>query len=124
VPAPGETLLIASAAYAGLSGNLSIWLVVLLTLVSAVMGDNIGFAIGRFGGRRLALKFGRYVLITEKRLDRAEEFFDRHGKKVVLFARFVEGLRHLNSIVAGALDMRWQRFLAFNALGAALWVGF
>jgi membrane protein DedA with SNARE-associated domain len=88
------------------------------------VGDNIGFAIGHFGGRRLVLKLGRYVLITEKRLDRAEEFFERHGGKVVPFARFVEGLRQLNGIAAGTFGMGWWRFLVFNVLGAALWVGF
>ena len=124
VPTPGETLLIAGAAFAGLSGSLSIWLVALLAFLGAVVGDNIGFAVGRFGGRRLVLKFGRYVLLTEKRLDKAEEFFERHGGKVVLFARFVEGLRQLNGITAGVLGMHWRRFLVFNASGAALWVVF
>lgn len=123
-PAPGETLLIAGTAFAGVSGKLSIWLVALLAFLGAVLGDNIGFAIGHFGGRRLVLKFGRYVLITERRLDRAEESFERHGGKVVLFARFVEGLRQLNGIVAGVFGMRWRRFLVFNVLGAGLWVGF
>jgi membrane protein DedA with SNARE-associated domain len=124
LPAPGETLLIAGAAFAGVSGKLSIWLVALLGFLGAVVGDNIGFAIGHFGGRRLVLKFGRYVLITEKRLDRAEEFFDRHGGKVVLFARFVEGLRQLNGIASGVFGMHWRRFLVFNISGAALWVVF
>ena len=124
LPTPGETLLIAGAAFAGISGKLSIWLVVLLAFSGAVVGDNIGFAIGHFGGRRLVLRFGRYILITEKRLNRAEEFFDLHGSKVVVVARFVEGLRQLNGIAAGIFGMHWRRFLVFNISGAALWVVF
>jgi membrane protein DedA with SNARE-associated domain len=68
------------------------------------------------------LRFGRYVFLTEERLDKAEGFFTRHGGKVVTIARFVEGLRQANGIVAGLAKMPWRRFLAFNALGAALWV--
>ena len=122
VPTPGETILIAAAVYAG-AGKLSIVLVVLVALVAAVLGDNIGYAIGAFGGRRLVVRYGRYVLITEERLDKAGAFFERHGGKVVVVARFIEGLRQVNGIVAGTSAMTWRRFLVFNALGAALWVG-
>jgi membrane protein DedA with SNARE-associated domain len=122
VPAPGETVLIAAAVYAG-AGQLNIFLVGLIAFVAAVIGDNIGFAIGHFGGRPLALKLGRYVFLTPARLDKAEEFFTRHGGKVVTIARFVEGLRQANGIIAGITGMHWLKFLAFNALGAALWVG-
>ena len=86
-------------------------------------GDNIGFAIGHFGGRALALRWGRYVFLTEERLDKAAGFFDRHGAWIITIARFIEGLRQANGIVAGITGMRWLRFLLFNALGAALWVG-
>jgi membrane protein DedA with SNARE-associated domain len=82
-----------------------------------------GFAIGHFGGRALALRWGRYVFLTEARLDKAEAFFNRHGAWIITVARFIEGLRQANGIIAGTTGMRWLRFLAFNALGAALWVG-
>jgi membrane protein DedA with SNARE-associated domain len=121
VPAPGETILIAAAVYAG-TGQLNIVAVVVIGFLAALAGDNVGFAIGRFGGRALVLRFGRYVFLTEERLDKAEGFFTRHGGKVVTIARFVEGLRQANGIVAGLAKMPWRRFLAFNALGAALWV--
>jgi len=123
VPSPGETLMIAGAAVSALSGRLLVWWVLLAAFLGAVIGDNIGFAIGHFGGRALVLRYGRYVFITEKRLQKAESFFDRHGGKVVLVARFVEGLRQLNGIIAGAAGMRWRRFLLYNMAGAALWVG-
>jgi membrane protein DedA with SNARE-associated domain len=122
VPAPGETVLIAGAVYAG-AGHLNIIAVVLIAVAAAVLGDNIGYAIGHFGGRRLVLRFGRYVFLTPRRLDTAERFFTRHGGKVVTIARFVEGLRQANGIIAGITGMRWRRFLAFNTLGAVLWVG-
>ncbi len=122
VPVPGETVLILGAVYAG-SGRLSIVLVVLLGFLGAVVGDNLGFAIGRFGGRRLVERWGRYILLTPERLDKATAFFERHGGKVITIARFVEGLRQANGIVAGTTGMHWAKFLAFNALGAALWVG-
>ena len=122
VPVPGETVLILGAVYAG-SGRLSIALVVLLGFLGATVGDNIGFAIGHFGGRRLVERWGRYVLLTPERLDKATGFFERHGGKVIVIARFVEGLRQANGIVAGITGMHWAKFVVFNALGAALWVG-
>jgi membrane protein DedA with SNARE-associated domain len=97
--------------------------VALIAVAAAVIGDNIGYAIGYFGGRRLMERFDRYLLITPQRLDTGERFFSRHGGKVVAIARFVEGLRQANGIIAGTTGMRWRRFLAFNVLGAALWVG-
>lgn len=122
VPVPGETILIAAAVYAG-AGRLNIVAVAVIGFLAAVAGDNVGFGIGYFGGRPLVLRAGRYVGITAERLDRAQTWFDRHGGKVVTIARFVEGLRQANGVVAGVTRMRWLKFLAFNALGAALWVG-
>lgn len=122
VPVPGETILLAAALYAG-AGRLNIIIVGIIAFLGAVLGDNIGYALGHFGGRRLVLRFGRYVRLTEQRLERAEGFFDRHGGKVVTVARFVEGLRQVNGIAAGLSKMPWPRFVAFNVLGAALWVG-
>jgi len=69
------------------------------------------------------LRFGKYVMLTSERLDRAEGFFERYGGVVVAGARFVEGLRQANGIVAGTIRMPWPRFLVFNMLGAVLWVG-
>jgi membrane protein DedA with SNARE-associated domain len=122
VPVPGETVLIAAAVYAG-TGRLDIVAVVVIAFVAAVAGDNVGYAIGRFGGHRLVDRYGRYVLLTPERVGKAEAFFTRHGGKVVTVARFIEGLRQANGIIAGMSMMSWSRFLAFNALGAALWVG-
>jgi membrane protein DedA with SNARE-associated domain len=122
IPVPGETILIAASVYAG-AGRLSVVAVAVVGFIAAVIGDNIGFAIGHFGGRALALRWGRYVFLTEERLDKAAGFFDRHGAWIITVARFIEGLRQANGIVAGITGMHWLRFLVFNALGAALWVG-
>ncbi|MDJ0346135.1 DedA family protein [Streptomyces sp. H10-C2] len=122
VPVPGETVMIAAAVYAG-AGRLNIVAVAVIAMVAAVAGDNVGYAIGRFGGHRLLARYGRYVLLTPARVTKAEAFFDRHGGKVVTVARFIEGLRQANGIIAGLSGMSWRRFMAFNALGAALWVG-
>ena len=122
VPVPGETILIAAAIFAG-TGRLNVVLVGLIGFIAAVIGDNIGFAIGHYGGRALALRWGKYVFLTEERLTKAEVFFNRHGGKIIVVARFIEGLRQANGIIAGISGMRWLRFVFYNALGAALWVG-
>ncbi|KIF02287.1 alkaline phosphatase [Streptomyces sp. RSD-27] len=122
VPAPGETILIAAGIYAG-AGQLNIVAVAVIAFVAAVAGDNVGYLIGRFGGRAFVHRWGRYVFLTPERFHKAELFFTRHGGVIVTVARFIEGLRQANGIIAGTSGMPWRRFLAFNALGAALWVG-
>jgi membrane protein DedA with SNARE-associated domain len=121
VPVPGETALIAGAVYAG-TGRMNIVAVGVIAVVAAIIGDNIGYLIGRLGGRALVLRWGKYVLLTGERLGKAEEFFTRRGGWVVTIARFLEVLRQANGIIAGITGMPWRRFLAYNALGAALWV--
>jgi membrane protein DedA with SNARE-associated domain len=123
LPVPGETLLIAGALLAS-RGKMHIVPLLVTACIAAVTGDNMGYAIGRFGGRRLVFRYGRYVLITEERLRKAEGFFGRYGGAVVVMARFLAVLRQLNGIVAGTVKMSWYRFLLYNMLGAALWVTF
>src|SRR6201994_4656580 len=122
IPVPGETILIAASLYAG-AGRLNVVAVGVIAWICAVLGDNIGFLIGHFGGRALALRYGKYIFLTPARLDKAEAFFEHHGGKIIVAARFIEGLRQANGIVAGITGMHWKRFIPFNALGAALWVG-
>lgn len=121
VPVPGETILVLGAVYAG-TGRLNVLAVAVIGMLAAVIGDNIGFAVGHLGGRPLVERFGRYVLLTPERVENATGFFTRHGGKIIVVARFIPGLRQANGIVAGISGMHWSRFLGFNALGAALWV--
>jgi membrane protein DedA with SNARE-associated domain len=122
VPVPGETVLVAAAFFAALGGSLNIFLVAAVGFVAAVIGDNIGFAIGKYGGHPLVERFGRYIFLTPARIAKVERFFRRYGGSVVVIARFVEGLRQFNGIVAGLSEMPWPAFLAFNTIAAALWV--
>ena len=116
--APGQTLLMA-AAYAAAQGRLSLVWVMLWAFTAAVVGNSLGYILGRRGGRPLLRKIG----VDEQRLARLEEYFTRRGKWVVLIARFFDGLRQLNGIVAGMLKMPWKLFAPLNILGAALWTG-
>jgi membrane protein DedA with SNARE-associated domain len=88
----------------------------------AVIGDNIGYLIGRTLGRTLLRRYGRKVGIKPESLQKVEAVFARYGAVAVGFARFVNILRQLNGVVAGALEMHWLKFLIFNALGGAVWV--
>jgi membrane protein DedA with SNARE-associated domain len=119
---PGETILIAAAIYAG-AGKLNIVGVAAIALGAAVVGQTVGYLIGRLGGRRLVDRYGRYLMLTPPRLARAERFFDRRGFWVVLVGRFVEGLRQGAGIISGLIQMDLRLFLPANVLGGVLWVG-
>lgn len=121
-PVPGQTMLMAAGVFAG-AGKLNVAGVAIVGFLAAVAGDNVGYLIGHLGGRGLVLRFGRYIFVTEERLKKVEDFFGRHGGKIVAVARFLDGLRQLNGVVAGIVGMPWRRFLACNALGAMAWVG-
>ena len=118
---PGELALIAGAIYAG-TGRLNVVAVGVTAVVAAVAGATIGYGIGRFGGRALVLRYGKYVFIKEHHLDRAEAAVDRYGGFLVIIARFIVGLRELNGIIAGVTGMRLVTFTIFNVAGAIAWV--
>jgi membrane protein DedA with SNARE-associated domain len=122
IPAPGQTIMVAAAIYAGW-GRLNIFGVAAIAFVAAVMGDNVGYWIGVRGGRKVAHKYGKYVFLTPERLERAERFFARRGNRIVLVARFIDGIRQFNGVIAGITAMPWRTFLLYNAIGAFLWVG-
>jgi membrane protein DedA with SNARE-associated domain len=122
VPVPGQTVLIAAAVYAG-AGTLSLAGVVTVAVLGAVTGSALGYLIGRTGGRAFVHRFGRYLLLPPDRFATVEAFFTRNGGKVVLFARFIDGLRQAGGALAGISDMPWKRFAGYNLLGALIWVG-
>jgi len=121
VPVPGETALIGAALYAGSTHKLAIWWVVAVAIAGAVLGDNIGFGIGRYGGAKLLLRYGHKIRLHEGRLKIGIWLFRRHGGKVVFWGRFVAILRTYAAFLAGANQMPWPRFLFFNAAGGAVW---
>ncbi len=120
VPIPGETALIAAAVLAS-KGTLSISLVIPIAAAAAIIGDNLGYLIGRKGGRWLLERPGAFHRQRLEVLAAGEPFFARHGPKAVFFGRFVLGLRVWASWLAGATEMRWRSFALWNALGGITW---
>jgi membrane protein DedA with SNARE-associated domain len=120
VPLPGETVLIVSGALAH-RGVLDLGDVLFFGTLAAVTGDQVGYWVGRKGGRSFVLRWGRYLRITGERLARAQAFFDRHGGPAVFFARFITGLRVFAALAAGTSRMPWGRFALYNALGGTVW---
>jgi membrane protein DedA with SNARE-associated domain len=120
VPVPGETILLVGGFFAA-QGHFNVALVMLIAATGAVIGDNIGFAIGHHYGRGLLLKIGRFFLLTPQRLEHMEGYFARHGNKTILVARFITGLRVFAALLAGASNMRWRVFVVYNVAGAILW---
>ena len=120
VPIPGETILLI-AGYLCSRGELHLPLVMLIAASGAVIGDNIGFAIGHHYGRDILLRFGKFIFLTPRRLDDLTNYFASHGNKTILMARFMTGLRVFAAILAGASKMRWRIFVVYNIAGAILW---
>jgi membrane protein DedA with SNARE-associated domain len=121
LPVPGEATLIAAAIVAGTTQALDIWLVVAAATAGAIIGDNIGFYLGREIGFRLMVRFASYVHLTEARIKLGQYLFLRYGGFVVFFGRFVAVLRVLAAFLAGVNCMDWTRFLLFNAMGGFVW---
>src|SRR5215216_8108719 len=120
IPVPGETALIAAALLAH-DGQMDIVPLVALAAAAAIVGDNIGFAIGRKGGRRLFELPGPFHAQRLAALEVGEPFFARHGPKAVFLGRWVAGLRIASAWLAGMNKMPWPTFLFWNALGGIAW---
>ena len=120
VPVPGETALITAAVLAS-RGKLQIEVVIVIAATAAIVGDNIGYLIGRKGGRWLLERPGRFHRERLRVLETGEPFFQRHGPKAVFFGRFILGLRVWASWLAGATRMDWRSFVLWNALGGICW---
>jgi membrane-associated protein len=117
---PGETALIAAGVYAS-KGHLSIAAVIAVATVAAIIGDNIGYWLGREGGRRLIYRHATLRRFADRVLPPAERFFEKHGGKAVFLARFFGGVRVTGAWMAGITRMSWWRFLFWNALGGIVW---
>ncbi len=121
IPLPGETILIAAAIYAGSQHALDIRLIIATAAAAAIIGDNIGFEIGRRGGRALLEKPGRFERQRRRVLEIGDPFFARHGAKAVFFGRWLAGLRVWAAWLAGASEMPWRTFFVWNAAGGIGW---
>ena len=120
---PGELAMIAGAIFAGTGrAGLNVVVVGVVSVVATFAGAEIGYLIGRFAGRELVLRYGKYVLITPHHLDRAEAIVSRYGGIVVVVARFIVCLREAIGVISGITQMRWLTFGFFNALSACAWV--
>jgi len=120
-PVPGESLLIFASVLAG-RGEMSLSALLASAWVGSVIGDNLGYLIGRKFGRGTVLRHGAKIGLTEERFSGIESTYIRYGYTAVLFARFFSILRQLNGILAGMLGMPWWRFALIDSIGAALWV--
>ena len=120
IPLPGETALITAAILAA-RGRFDIATVIVIAAGAAIIGDNIGYLIGRRGGRRLLLGHPRLQRHGERAIAIGEPFFDRHGPKAVFLGRWFAGLRIAAAWLAGINRMRWPSFLFWNATGGIAW---
>jgi membrane protein DedA with SNARE-associated domain len=120
VPLPGETALIA-AAILGARGHYSIVEVIAVAAAAAIIGDNVGYWIGRIGGRALLERWGPIRRYAERALPPGERFFKKHGGKTVFIGRFVSVLRVTAAWLAGITHMPWWRFFLWNAAGGIVW---
>ena len=122
IPVPGETILLLASFLAYSEHDLRLPWIILVATIAATLGDNLGFALGYYGGRPLLLRYQSLFRIKETSIQKGENLFAKYGATAVFFARFVFGMRIIAGPMAGVLRMSWRRFLVFNFLGAVLWV--
>lgn len=121
IPLPGETILVLAAIYAAADPTLNIWLVIVAACVGSILGDNLGYWIGKRYAYVLLVRYGRHIGMTPARIKLGQYLFREHGGLVVFLGRFVALLRILAAFLAGLNRMRWRNFLVANAAGAILW---
>jgi membrane protein DedA with SNARE-associated domain len=122
VPVPGETVLLFASFLSFSQRDLRLPYIILVGIAAATLGDNLGFWVGKRGGRPLLDRYRQLFRISPDHIRRGEKLFERHGAVAVFFARFVFGMRVIAGPLAGVLCMPWKRFVLYNAAGASLWV--
>ncbi len=122
LPVPGETILLLASFLAYSEHKLGLPYIILVGVCAATLGDNLGFAIGFYGGRPLLERYQKTLHIRPSVIARGEELFARYGSATIFVARFIAGLRIVAGPLAGVLRMSWRKFLLFNFLGAVVWV--
>lgn len=121
IPFPGETMLLLAAFYAAIDHHLQLPIVIACAALGAILGDNIGYSVGRTGGKAFIERYGQYLFLKPEHLERAEQFFARHGDKTVFLGRFVAVLRAWAAFLAGVNQMHWRTFFIYNAAGGIVW---
>ena len=122
IPVPGESTLLLASFLAYSEHQLHLGWIIVVATCAATLGDNVGYALGHFGGRPLLDRYLNAFRISPAKLQKGEDLFARYGAAAVFFARFVVGLRVFAGPLAGVLRMHWRKFAFFNFMGAALWV--
>jgi membrane protein DedA with SNARE-associated domain len=122
IPVPGETILLFASFLAYSERELHLPIIIIVATAACTIGDNLGYLIGRRGGRRLLARYQHIFRIRDKTIARGERLFARYGSLTIFFARFVFGMRIIAGPLAGVLHMEWKRFVLFNFLGAVVWV--
>jgi membrane protein DedA with SNARE-associated domain len=122
LPLPAETLIFVAGLFAA-QGVLDLVTIILLGSIAAFIGWGASYAVGYYGGRHLLVQYGKFVFLNEKRIQALEDFVDRHGKRIIISARFLFILRQLGGFIAGVSKMPLSRFVPLNFVGALLWVG-
>jgi membrane protein DedA with SNARE-associated domain len=120
IPIPSE-IVVPYGGFLAAQGYTELWMVITVATVANLLGSSIAYAVGRYGGRALFLKYGRYVLVSPHHLDKAEGWFDRHGEVTVFFTRMMPGVRTFISLPAGIARMPFGKFLLYSALGSIPW---
>ncbi len=121
IPFPGETMLLLASFYAAIDHQLQISIIIACAALGAIIGDNIGYSIGRTGGKAIVTRYGRYLFLKPQHFERAELFFARYGDKTVFFGRFIAVLRAWAAFLAGVNKMQRRTFFIYNAAGGILW---
>lgn len=122
IPVPGETILLLASFLAYSQHELQLSWIIAVATIAATLGDNLGFALGYYGGRPLLVRYQSLFHIHDKTLARCESLFARFGAVTIFFARFIFGMRIVAGPLAGVLRMPWRKFLIYNFLGATVWV--
>ncbi len=122
LPLPGESILVLASFLAYSEHELQLPWVIVVGTVATTLGGELGFALGRHGGRPLIERYRHVFSIRAESIERGERLFDRYGSATVFLARFIFGMRVLASLLAGALHMPWRKFVLYNFLGATVWV--
>jgi membrane protein DedA with SNARE-associated domain len=120
IPLPGEIALVTAAAYAS-HGHISIYIVIALAAIGAIVGGVLGYWIGIRGGLPLIAHYGGYVGVRRSHIAKAHEFFEKNGGKTILFGRFIAFLRTFAPLIAGAACMSFRKFVTYNALSSVIW---